>query len=170
MQYLQSEARERSGISAEVAARIDNANLYEKLGPATLRAVSEAFYDAVFKREGWFREIFANVEKEEAVRNQYLFLVEKLGGPRIYTAKKGRAALIGRHGPYRVSDASAKEWLNCMEEGLCSVPGVDPESHEVLMNYFRHMAFYLSAGMNLVNKHRLVGYGNKPGGFHGGGA
>eukprot|EP00190_Bangiopsis_sp_CCMP1999_P000883 CAMPEP_0198727850 /NCGR_PEP_ID=MMETSP1475-20131203/5854_1 /TAXON_ID= ORGANISM="Unidentified sp., Strain CCMP1999" /NCGR_SAMPLE_ID=MMETSP1475 /ASSEMBLY_ACC=CAM_ASM_001111 /LENGTH=170 /DNA_ID=CAMNT_0044490031 /DNA_START=34 /DNA_END=546 /DNA_ORIENTATION=+ len=170
MQYLKTEALEKSGVSAETAARIDEANLYEKLGPATLRAVSEAFYDAVFKREGWFRDIFSNVEKEEAIRNQYMFLVEKLGGPRIYTAKKGKVALIGRHGPYRVSDASAKEWLNCMEEALSSVAEVDSDSRDLLMNYFRHMAYYLSSGMSLVNKHRLVGYGNKPGGFHGGGA
>ncbi|KAJ8906183.1 hypothetical protein NDN08_002678 [Rhodosorus marinus] len=166
MEYLSRRASDLSGVEREEADKIDTAGLYEKLGPGTIREISEAFYAAVYSREGWFREIFSNVEKEHAINNQYTFFVEKFGGPRIYTATKGHTALIGRHGPYKISHAAAQEWLACMEEAIDTVPSVDQQSRTIMMNYFKHMAYYISCGMDLVNQNRLVGYGDRPGGYH----
>lgn len=170
MQALQKIALEKSGVSSEESVEIDKLNLYDRLGPSTIRSISEGFYDRVYAQNGWFREIFANVEKETAMNNQYLFLVERFGGPRLYTAKKGYAALIGRHGPYRVDDKSAKLWLQCMEESLESIETIEPDTKDIIMKYFNHMAYYISAGKSLVNGSRLVGYAQRPGGYHQGGA
>lgn len=39
--------------------------------------------------EEWFRSIFANSTKEEAIRNQYEFFVQRMGGPPLYSQRKG---------------------------------------------------------------------------------
>lgn len=40
------------------------------------------------------------------------FLVERLGGPKVYTERKGgHYRLIARHSPYKLNPRSAKRWL-----------------------------------------------------------
>lgn len=39
--------------------------------------------------EEWFRSIFANSNKEDAIQNQYEFFVQRMGGPPIYSQRKG---------------------------------------------------------------------------------
>lgn len=40
------------------------------------------------------------------------FLVERLGGPKLYTQRKGKHyRLIARHAPYDLNSRSAKRWL-----------------------------------------------------------
>lgn len=40
--------------------------------------------------EEWFRSIFANSKKEEAIQNQYEFFVQRMGGPPLYSQRKGK--------------------------------------------------------------------------------
>lgn len=44
--------------------------------------------------EEWFRSIFANSKKEEAIQNQYEFFVQRMGGPPLYSQRKGKKFLI----------------------------------------------------------------------------
>lgn len=37
----------------------------------------------------WFRKIFASSTKEDAIRNQYEFFVQRMGGPQLYSQRKG---------------------------------------------------------------------------------
>jgi hypothetical protein len=39
--------------------------------------------------EEWFREIFAGFKKEEAIQNQYEFVVQRMGGPPLFSQRKG---------------------------------------------------------------------------------
>lgn len=39
--------------------------------------------------EEWFRSIFANSKKEDAIQNQYEFFVQRMGGPPLYSQRKG---------------------------------------------------------------------------------
>lgn len=39
------------------------------------------------------------------------FLVERLGGPKLYTQRKGKMRLIHRHSPYDLNSKSAARWL-----------------------------------------------------------
>ena len=38
----------------------------------------------------WFRSIFVNSTKEDAIRNQYEFFVQRMGGPPLYSQRKGK--------------------------------------------------------------------------------
>ena len=41
------------------------------------------------EEEEWFRSIFANSKKEEAIQNQYEFFMQRMGGPSLYSQRKG---------------------------------------------------------------------------------
>jgi truncated hemoglobin YjbI len=149
-------------------------NLYERLGEAALRRVSTAFYERVYADRaplpggGLLREAFANTTKADAAANQAAFLVERLGGPKLYTEHKGPFALIGRHAPYAgVTHEAAHRWLSHMDAALAAVPEVDEDACRRLRAFFHYTAFFIVEGRALVNPHRLVGYG---GSKHDGGA
>ncbi|CAM9744642.1 unnamed protein product [Choristocarpus tenellus] len=168
MQALTSYAVAQSGVTKEESEALDKVNLYDRLGEATIISISESFYDRVFGDEEWFRSIFSASSKKEAVRNQVDFLVEKLGGPKLYTEKKGKHhRLIARHAPYAVTPQSAVRWLKHMEGALSDTKGVDGESRELLLLYFKHMAHFLVAGKEFANPTNLVDYHNKMSAQHG---
>jgi len=134
------------------------------------KTISTSFYNRVFNdEEQWFRDIFAAITREEAIQNQYEFLAEQVGGPKLYSERKGKQALIGRHGPYRVDDRAAGRWLAHMRRALFEdlpARAMEADLREALWLYLQHTAYYISTGRSLVKTTRLVGYGSRPGGYH----
>ncbi|GAY60225.1 hypothetical protein CUMW_200310 [Citrus unshiu] len=165
MQTLQEKASEWSGVDPADAFAIDETNLFRKLGLQTFINLSTNFYtrhafDVVLweyrvydDEEEWFRSIFANSNKEEAIQNQYEFFVQRMGGPPLYSQRKGHPALIGRHRPFPVTHQAAERWLHHMQIALDSTPEIDADSKIKMMNFFRHehTAFFLVAGDELKN-------------------
>lgn len=97
-------------------------NLYDRLGAEVIKEIAEAFYQRVYADKHQLsttgesiRGVFANTTKADAVDGHFRFLVERLGGPALYTSTKGPYQLIGRHAPYAgVNDESAERWLHHM--------------------------------------------------------
>ncbi|XAR70898.1 hypothetical protein NMG60_11027936 [Bertholletia excelsa] len=155
MQSLQSKASEWSGVDSRDAFAIDDTNLFEKLGLQTFINLSTNFYNRVYDDdEEWFRSIFANSKKEEAIQNQYEFFVQRMGGPPLYSQRKGHPALIGRHRPFPVTREAAERWLHHMRLALGSMTDIDDDSKAKMMNFFRHTAFFLVAGDELKNQNQ----------------
>lgn len=44
--------------------------------------------------EEWFRSIFAKSDKDKAIQNQYEFLVQRMGGPPLYSQRRGQYSLF----------------------------------------------------------------------------
>ncbi|XP_047968099.1 two-on-two hemoglobin-3 [Salvia hispanica] len=152
MQTLQEKASEWSGVSQNDAFAIDDTNLYEKLGLHTFINLSTNFYNRVYDdEEEWFRSIFANSKKEDAIQNQYEFFVQRMGGPPLFSQRRGHPALIGRHRPFPVTHQAAERWLHHMQEALDTTKDIDSDSKTKMMNFFRHTAFFLVAGDELKN-------------------
>ncbi|TKY74599.1 Two-on-two hemoglobin-3 [Spatholobus suberectus] len=150
MQSLQQKASEWSGVSTADAFAIDDANLFNKLGLQTFVTLSTNFYNRVYDdEEEWFRSIFATSEKENAIQNQYEFLVQRMGGPTLYSQRRGHPALIARHRPFPVTHQAADRWLYHMGQALdSSIPDIDDDDSKIkLMNFFRHTAYFLVAGV-----------------------
>jgi len=85
MQSLQAKASEWSGVKQDDAFAIDDTNLFQKLGLQTFINLSTNFYTRVYDdEEEWFRSIFANSKKEDAIQNQYEF----------FCAENGRASSL----------------------------------------------------------------------------
>jgi truncated hemoglobin YjbI len=115
MQNLQDAASALSGVSQEDAFEIDQheegASVFERVGHAAFVKLSTAFYDRVYADEdAHFRLLFASRKKEDAIRNQYEFFIQRLGGPQLYSQRKGHPALIGRHMEFEVSGLARRFW------------------------------------------------------------
>ncbi|KAJ6844358.1 two-on-two hemoglobin-3 isoform X2 [Iris pallida] len=91
MQSLQEKASEWSGVAASDAFAIDETNLFQALGGLQpFVDLSTNFYNRVYADEDeWFRSIFAGSRKEDAIQNQYEFFVQRMGGPPLYSQRKG---------------------------------------------------------------------------------
>lgn len=175
MQAFYAEVEAASGISraARDAAVGTPPSLATAVGVPTLRALSTAFYGRVFAADAppAFRGLFANVTATEAAARQSDYLIEALGGPPVFTASRGAAALLGRHAPYAVGEAGAAVWLRLMADAVAEVVGGGgghdaPALASRLMVFFRWTAWYIVLGRGLVNPCRVVGYRAK----HDGGA
>ncbi|CAK9182720.1 unnamed protein product [Ilex paraguariensis] len=157
MQSLQQKASELSGVDPSDAFAIDETNLFEKLGLQTFINLSTNFYNRVYDdEEEWFRSIFGNSRKEDAIQNQYEFFVQRMGGPPLYSQRKGHPALIGRHRPFPVTHQAAERWLHHMQQASNSITEIDTDSKIKMMNFFRHTAFFLVAGDELKNQNQVV--------------
>ncbi|XP_022996482.1 two-on-two hemoglobin-3 [Cucurbita maxima] len=153
MQSLQDKASEWSGVKREDAFAIDEVNLFQKLGLQTFVNLSTKFYNRVYdEEEEWFRSIFGNSKKEDAIQNQYEFFVQRMGGPPLYSQRKGHPALIGRHRPFPVTHRAAERWLHHMQLALDETPDIDADSKVRMTNFFRHTAFFLVAGDEMKNQ------------------
>ncbi|BAT82220.1 Two-on-two hemoglobin-3 [Vigna angularis] len=157
MQSLQEKASEWSGVAIDDAFSIDNTNLFNKLGLQTFINLSTNFYNRVYaEEEEWFRSIFANSKKEDAIQNQYEFFVQRMGGPPLFSQRRGHPALIGRHRPFPVTHQAAERWLHHMQQALDSTPDIDDDSKTKMMNFFRHTAYFLVAGDELKNQNQQI--------------
>ncbi|XP_039124078.1 two-on-two hemoglobin-3-like isoform X1 [Dioscorea cayenensis subsp. rotundata] len=154
MQSLQEKASEWSGVAPGDAFAIDDTNLFETLGGIQpFIDLSTNFYNRVYEdEEEWFRSIFANSRKEDAIQNQYEFFVQRMGGPPLYSQRKGHPALIARHRPFPVTHEAAERWLHHMHQALDSTQNIGPESKTKMMNFFRHTAFFLVAGNEMTKQ------------------
>nr|VDD48231.1 unnamed protein product [Brassica oleracea] len=156
MQSLQEKASAWSGVDQADAFAIDESNLFEKLGLQSFINLSTNFYTRVYddEEEEWFRSMFANSKKEDAIQNQYEFFVQRMGGPPLYSQRKGHPALIGRHRPFPVTHEAAERWLQHMQNAMDESVDIDQDSKVKMMNFFRHTAFFLVAGNELQNQNQ----------------
>lgn len=129
MKEVQASACRFSGVSQAEAFIVDEVNLFERLGQATFVALSTEFYNRVYSdEESWFRDIFAGSKKEDAIQNQFEFLIQRLGGPALFSQRKGHPALIGRHMTFDVQHRGATKWLAHMQAALDSLAVDEPDS------------------------------------------
>jgi truncated hemoglobin YjbI len=143
------ELERASGVSKEQMAMIDEVDLYGRLGQSVLVRLSTAFYDRVYDDDqAWFRDIFAGADKAEAIRNQWEWLVQRVGGPPLYQTRKGHPGLMRRHATFAVTEAAAVRWMEHMGAAMASIPEIDADSAMRLTFFLRRMAFFLAAGLS----------------------
>lgn len=170
-QALQKAALEGSGVSYQESTKALSLqpSIYERLGDEGLRALSTAFYDKVFQDDeaAWFINIFSSSTRVEAIENQYLFLVQTLGGPALYQAKKGKyTRLVGRHANYNIGKQAAERWVWHMTKAMQEhdVLGQDDQARQALEQYFRYTAHYIVAAGSYMRPDQVGvwGYGHVP--------
>lgn len=98
-------------------------------GEAPIRAVVEAFYDAMSELEPALARLHpcdAEGRVERGPRDRFaLFFIGWLGGPQDYVARHGHPRLRMRHAHVPINTAMATAWMRCMRAALdrCSVHG-----------------------------------------------
>lgn len=59
----------------------------------------------------------------------------------LYSFFEGHPALIGRHGPFAVTEQAAVRWMEHMEAALETTPEIDADSKKRMSNFFRYAYF-----------------------------
>ncbi len=150
---MDAEIERLTGITRERALRIDAVNIYERLGPEVFKQLSTAFYTAVFTdEEKWFRNIFKGSSLEEAIQNQMEFFMQRLGGPPLYSQRKGHPALIMRHLKFNMSLKATERWVYHMQNALEATAEIDTDSKGRMLDFFTHTAYFLHLGV--TSRHR----------------
>jgi hemoglobin len=120
---------------------MENASLYDRIGgDATLRLLTDRFYDQVFEHELISRLFKSN--KEEIKEKQRLFLTQFLGGPQLYSDIHGHPMMRARHMPHTITEEDAVAWLTCMDRAVASLP-ISAELKDELFNRFPRTAFFM---------------------------
>lgn len=102
----------------------DAATPYEQLGGGErLRQLVDFFYDRMDADSPTLRAMHP-ADDSNSRRNLFDFLSGWMGGPDLYTQRKGHPKLRMRHLPFHIGSDEASEWMRCMRAAFDSV-GVD---------------------------------------------
>jgi len=85
-----------------------------------VRRLVEKFYDIIEAESPRLRAMLPS-NTSGSREKLYEYLSGWLGGPPLYTDKRGRPRLRARHLPFSIGDAEAEEWLRCMGKALADV-------------------------------------------------
>lgn len=124
--------------------KIDTYNLFEKLGIDKLKELATTFYNRIYEDDN--KEFLAMFppNKEMAIQNHYEFFTQRLGGPSLYSDRKGHPALRRRHKSFPITQEFADHWLGIMKWAM--------EEVEIPREYFQDIYDYIEDTANfLVN-------------------
>ena len=91
---------------------------YEELGGDTaVRELVDAFYDIIEEESP---VLHAMLPKNTSTSRQklYEYLSGWLGGPPLYTDKRGHPQLRRRHLPFVIGASEAEEWMRCFRKAM----------------------------------------------------
>ena len=99
---------------------------YEELGGEDpLRRLVDCFYDRIRDDSLLLRQMHPEDDRNSR-RNLFEFLSGWMGGPDLYTERKGHPRLRMRHLPFAIGTTEADEWMRCMRYALDEVGVTDP--------------------------------------------
>lgn len=92
---------------------------YEILGDDGIRALANAFYEAMdeLTEAAEIRAMHAE-SMDEIKRKLGTYLIGWMGGPPVYLAMNGTVCLTDPHEPYHIGPRQRDQWLACMEVAL----------------------------------------------------
>ena len=121
---------------------IDDVNIFEELGREKFVELSTRFYTKVYAdTEPSFRGMFPK-DMNAAIQNQYEFFIQRMGGPPLYSERKGHPALRGRHAHFQITRAHAEKWLRYMREALDEA-GIPADTRRRMDEFFTDVAYFL---------------------------
>lgn len=86
-------------------------------GDQAVMDLVHSFYDIIEEQSPTLRAMLpANTAGSR--QKLYEYLSGWLGGPPLYTAKRGHPRLRARHTPFAIGHAEAEEWMRCMRVAL----------------------------------------------------
>lgn len=119
---------------------------FDHLGEANSIALAMRFYDHMDAHEPELVAVHrtdANGKVSPVVRDAFAkFLVEWLGGPKLYSPVHGHPRLRMRHGHVPIGVAHRDAWLRCMNAAL-EHETVSPEVRAYLSRRFAEVADFL---------------------------
>lgn len=94
---------------------------YDELGgDDKVKELVERFYDVIEAESPDLREMLP-ADTSGSRQKLYEYLSGWLGGPPLYTNKRGHPQLRARHLPFAIGPAEADEWMRCMGKAIDTV-------------------------------------------------
>jgi hemoglobin len=94
-------------------------------GDEAVRELVETFYDVIEEDSPVLRAMLpANTSGTR--QKLYEYMSGWLGGPPLYTDKRGHPRLRMRHAPFGIGVSEAQEWMRCMRVSIDRVGVTDP--------------------------------------------
>ncbi len=120
---------------------------FDVIGHEAALALAERFYDHMDAHEPALVAVHqrdpSGTKVEPGVRERFgAFLVEWLGGPRIYSSVHGHPRLRMRHAHVAIGVELRDAWLRCMNAAL-EHPSIDDEARGFLQRRFAEVADFL---------------------------
>lgn len=113
---------------------------FEIIQEENLRKLIADFYEGI-KQDNLIRPMYPD-DLAPAEERLFLFMMQFLGGPRIYHEKRGLPALKKRHFPYPVNQEARDRWMGLMLAAIEKNNMPDTEK-EYLKEYFGGTATFL---------------------------
>ncbi len=70
------------------------------------------------------------------------FLIQRFGGPDLYSQQRGHPRLRMRHAPFAINHAGRDRWVALMEQSLAEVQ-LPPEAERLLRQFFHDAATFM---------------------------
>lgn len=115
---------------------------YEEIGgDAQVRQLVDAFYDIIEEESPVLRAMLPN-NTSTSRQKLYEYMSGWLGGPPLYTDKRGHPQLRRRHLPFAIGAAEAEEWMRCMRAAMDRVD-LAPKVREFLDSKLSPLAVHM---------------------------
>eukprot|EP01127_Copromyxa_protea_P021554 TRINITY_DN744_c0_g1_i1.p1 TRINITY_DN744_c0_g1~~TRINITY_DN744_c0_g1_i1.p1 ORF type:complete len:178 (-),score=37.97 TRINITY_DN744_c0_g1_i1:51-584(-) len=108
---------------------VEKPTIYSKLGGHDVFVkISTAFYDKLLEIAPTipsFNVMFIcpGATKEKLAQDQYEYLIQRFGGPDLYSQRKGWPAMKLRHAQFEIKKDDAALWMSIMQQSLEEVLG-----------------------------------------------
>lgn len=113
---------------------------YDRIGDQNIKTLIHDFYIEI-RKDKILRPMYKD-QLEESEERLYLFMIQYLGGPKIYNEKRGQPKLRQRHVKFRLDEKAKENWLNNMNTAL-NKSSIGKEDKEYLWAYFQKTAEFL---------------------------
>lgn len=110
-------------------------------GDERVRALSDAFYDVIEEESPGLRAMLPATTAVSRVK-LYEYLSGWLGGPPLYTDKRGHPRLRMRHNPFSIGPVEAAEWMRCMTVAMDRI-GVEGSIRSFLVERLEPLAVHM---------------------------
>lgn len=122
----------------------DISELWATLGSGQEEAVRELvahFYEGV-PTDPYLGPMYPREDMAGAEERLALFLIQRFGGPAIYSEQRGHPRLRMRHGEFAITPGARDAWINRMKAALDATPALAP-AHDELSKFFEEVAIFL---------------------------
>jgi hemoglobin len=132
--------RDNAGVTRPTETPALQTPLYDRIGPAKLRAIIQAFYPLV-RQEPLIADLFPE-DLSETMNKQEAFMTGFLGGPPLYHRYYGPPMLRARHLKFPITPERARAWFACFADAVNTV-ALEPEVRDELLQAVARMAAHM---------------------------
>jgi hemoglobin len=115
--------------------------IFAIIGQAGFTALVAGFYRRV-KADDLLGKLYPPNDFEAAEQRLRDFLIQRFGGPQIYSQQRGHPRLRMRHAPFRIDLAARNRWIELMEQAMAD-SAFSPEVNAALREYFQDAATHM---------------------------